>query len=128
MTLTVKDIMHDVMKVDHHKTVAHAAKLMDRERRGSVLVEEDGEVIGILTERDILRKVVAYGLDPTTTYVHQVMSSRLITIEKDGEIGEASALMSRSNIRRLIVVDGGDIVGIITTRSIAKSVQMFPKG
>jgi CBS domain-containing protein len=125
MALKVRDIMHDVRRVDGRATVAEAARVMDRERRGSVLVEGAGRVEGIVTERDILRKVVACGLDPSRTQLRQVMSSPLVTVPSDADVAEASELMERSGVRRLVVLDGGAIVGVVTARDIAHTVRLF---
>jgi len=122
----VKDVMHRVTLVDGNKSVTETAKLMTTvattvtREVGSVLVAKNNEPVGILTERDILKKVVAAGLDPTVTKISQVMSAPLITVPVDTNIGEASRIMIEKGIRRLPITEGDRIVGIITTRDIAR--------
>lgn len=118
--------MHRVTLVDGDKSVAETAKIMMRTATtvtreiGSVLVAKNNEPIGILTERDILKKVVATGLDPAVTKISQVMSAPLITVPVDTSVGEASRIMIEKGIRRLPVTEGNKIVGIITTRDITR--------
>lgn len=123
---SVRDVMHRVTLVDGDKSVAETAKIMMRTATtvtreiGSVLVAKNNEPIGILTERDILKKVVATGLDPAVTKISQVMSAPLITVPVDTSVGEASRIMIEKGIRRLPVTEGNKIVGIITTRDITR--------
>lgn len=123
---SVRDVMHRVTLVDGDKSVAETAKIMMRTATtvtreiGSVLVAKNNEPIGILTERDILKKVVATGLDPAVTKISQVMSAPLITVPVDMSVGEASRIMIEKGIRRLPVTEGNKIVGIITTRDITR--------
>lgn len=123
---TVKDVMHRVTLVDGDRSIAETAKIMTEAATtvtreiGSVLVAKNNEPIGILTERDILKKVVAAGLDPAVTKISQVMSAPLITVPADTGIGEASRIMIAKGIRRLPVTEGNKIVGIITTRDVTR--------
>lgn len=123
---TVKDIMHRVTLVNGDTSVAETAKIMTTATTtvtreiGSVLVAKNNEPVGILTERDILKKVVVAGLDPTVTKISQVMSAPLITVPIDTSIGEACRIMIERGIRRLPITEGNNIVGIITTRDITR--------
>jgi len=123
---TVKDVMHRVTLVNGDTSVAETAKIMTTAATtvtreiGSVLVATNNEPVGILTERDILKKVVAAGLDPAVTKISQVMSAPLITVPADTSIGEASKIMIEKGIRRLPVTEGNKIVGIITVRDITR--------
>jgi len=123
---TVKDVMHRVTLVNGDRSVAETAKIMTTAATtvtreiGSVLVATNNEPVGILTERDILKKVVAAGLDPAVTKISQVMSAPLITVPVDTSIGEASKIMIEKGIRRLPVTEGNKIVGIITVRDITR--------
>lgn len=125
--LTVKDIMRKVITVDASLTVCEATKIMDEKNIGSVLIVKNGEIIGILTERDVLRRVVAKGLDPWYTPVSQVMSFPLHTIDSNTDIITAGKIMSKHHIRRLPVIEKGKIIGIITDRDILDAVSRFQK-
>ena len=123
ISMKIKEIMHGVTKVPSGTTVSGAAKLMDKKVIGSVLIEEDGSVIGIMTERDILRKVVAKGKNPEEVRAEDIMSWPIITIDASEDIAEASRKFEQHKIRRLIVTEKGQITGIVTANSIAKNIK-----
>jgi len=121
MPLLVKDLMSKkVNKIEDNKTVYHASKLMAKERRGYVIVTKNDKPIGILTDSDVLEKVIAKGKDPKKVRVRDVMSSPIITISPDEEIVEASRIMRKNLIKRIPVVKNGKLVGIITDTDIAR--------
>jgi CBS domain-containing protein len=98
--------------------IRYIAELMKEKKVGSVLIKEGNQYVGIITERDILYKVVAEGKDPIKTKAKEIMSSPLITIEKDKDISEAIKIFKEKNIRRLPVRDGNEIIGILTLRTL----------
>lgn len=115
----VEDIMSSpVITVDGETTVRDAALLMREKGIGSVVVVERGRPPGIVTERDLLERVVAPCRDPCEVRVKEVMSSPLITIESDESILEAMRRMRERGIRRLIVMEGGEMVGVVSSRDI----------
>src|SRR3989344_2050657 len=79
--------------------------------------------VGICTERDILRKIVARGLDPITTKVSEIMSFPLHSISWDDSVEEASERMNELTVRRLVVVDKNTIIGVISATCIAKNMK-----
>lgn len=101
-------------------TVKEAAKLMLREGVGSLVILEDGEPIGVLTERDLLYKVVAESRVPSRTKVEKVMSSPVITVSPGSSISEAAKRMSDLHMRRLPVVEDGKLVGMLTEKDILR--------
>ena len=107
-----------VVYVPEASTVASAAQLMRKNGTGEAIVTVSGKPVGILTERDILYKVVATGRDPRQTKVSEVMSSPIETVQDNSKAGEALAKMSRLGIRRLAVVHDGKIVGLVIQRRI----------
>ena len=121
--MKIREIMRSITKVHSDMCISRAAKLMDQKSIGSVLVEEEGEVIGIMTERDILRKIVAKGRNPDKVKVKEVMNDPVITIDANEDILEASKIMDEKKIRRLIVVENGQIVGKITANSISRNLK-----
>ena len=110
----------ELIDVDEDSPVIEAARQMVANDRGSVIVTRAGERIGILTERDILRKVVAKSLSPLSTKVKEVMTSPPVTIGQEHPLREAVDLMNRKRVRRMLVTDKGKIVGIFTLRDIMK--------
>ena len=101
-------------------SIVEAAKLMRKRKLGSVIVVEKKQPIGILTESDILRKVVAEGADPTSVTVADVMSTPIIVTDPFISIENAMQTMGKCNIRRLPVVEEGKLTGIITHRDITR--------
>jgi CBS domain-containing protein len=101
-------------------TCSEAAVLMKREDCGSLPVVKDGRLVGIVTDRDIVVRGVAGGKDPTHLAVSEVMTSGPITIAPGMNAEEASKLMSEKQVRRLPVVDGGRLVGILAIGQLAR--------
>lgn len=102
-------------------TLQHAAELMRDRNIGDVLVvDEDGALFGIVTDRDIVVEGIAEGADPTTTSVDEVCSHDPVTLGPDDAVVEAARLMSDRAIRRLPVIDNGSLVGIVSLGDLAK--------
>jgi CBS domain-containing protein len=101
-------------------TVFEAAKLMKEKRIGNVIVVEKEQPIGILTESDILKKVVAEGKHAKDVLVEEVMSTPIIVIDPYVSVEEALKTMSKCNIRRLPVIENGKLTGIITNKDISR--------
>ena len=120
-TLTVRDVMtKDLISVESTDKVFAAIKVMTDNDIGSVLVTENKKPMGILTERDILKKVCPQQLCTKEITAGEVMSNPLIHINADAGLGQASSLMSLKNVRRLLVMDKGRIVGIVTQKDVIK--------
>jgi CBS domain-containing protein len=101
-------------------SIVEAAKLMRKRKIGSVIVVEKEQPVGILTESDILRKVVAEGMDAASIKVATVMSTPIIVADPYISIEQAMRTMGKCNIRRLPIVEGGKLIGIITHRDITR--------
>ena len=121
--MKIKEIMRGVTKISAEHTVSDSAKLMDEKNLGSLLVEESSKVIGIITERDILRKVVAKGKDPKSTSIKETMTSPIITISQEDAVENANELMTKNRIRRLLVKDNDKVIGIITLRDVSNNIK-----
>lgn len=121
---TVRDFMHRYLEVVPQDTpIVAAAERMQLRRIGSVLVESGDPkraFIGIVTETDLVRKVLAAGLDPTVTMVDQIMAGPVLTITAERSMLDASHLMETNHVRHLCVLDGGDIVGLISVRDLVR--------
>ena len=105
----------DVVTVPGTATVLDAARLMNEYRIGGVVVTEGGRPIGIFTERDILRRIVAAGVDPATTPVADVMTSAMLTVTPDTPVEECRALMSERRVRHLPVIGASGLEGLVTS-------------
>lgn len=105
-----------IYSIGSEKNVREAAEEMTRKKIGSLLILHEGAYIGIVTEVDIIRKVVANGIDPAAISVNRVMTSPLITIEADRPVVDANDLMEQRKIRHLAVTRNGAIVGLVSVR------------
>jgi two-component system sensor kinase FixL len=124
MWMDISKIMsEDVSGIQSNATVAEAAKVMASRNISSIAVMAGDEVVGILTERDVLKRVVALRRDPHQTKIGQVMSSPVTTVPANHSICSASKTMEDENIRRLIVMEGRKLCGIITQTDIFMAVK-----
>jgi CBS domain-containing protein len=110
----------DVLQIDGGATVFEAITKMVDANVGSLLVTEDGEVAGIMTERDYLRRVTLQGRTDKETAVRDIMSSPLVVATPETSIDECMAMMTDRRIRHLPVVDGGEVVGVISIGDLVK--------
>jgi CBS domain-containing protein len=102
-------------------TVVEAARVMKQEDVGSVPVVEGDRIVGVVTDRDIVTRVVAEGGDTDSTTIGDIVSSDLVTVVPDTSIDEALGLMSEHQVRRLPVVEDGRLVGIVAVADIARA-------
>ena len=118
---TASDVMtRDVVSVAPSASVAHAINKMKERNVSSLLVrrESDMDTWGFMTETDLIEKVIAGGLDPESVTVHQIMSKPVITVSPKSSLQECAALLARADIRRVLVYDGQEIVGIVSSSDI----------
>ncbi len=106
-----------VLKAPPETLVSKAAKLMASKNVGALMVVEDGRLVGIFTERDVVFRVVARGLDARTTAVSEVMSPAPHTVHPDKPFGYALLVMHENGFRHLPVVEHGKPIGIVSARS-----------
>ena len=108
--------------------VIKAAILMRENNISSLLVKHKGDFVSIVTEKDIINKVVAEELYPGDVKVGDIMSKDLFTVSKNESIEEAAKLMRKKGVRRLVVLEDKRIVGIITETDIAKHLKAIVGG
>jgi len=114
-----------VVTADAETTIYEAAKIMGEKKIGSVVVTRDSKPIGIFTERDLLTKVIANGLDMGNTKVAIPMSIPLITVDEETPVKDAIILMAGRKIMRLPVVREGKLVGMVTGTEIFNFLSFF---
>ncbi|MDA4119596.1 MAG: CBS domain-containing protein [Thaumarchaeota archaeon] len=105
------------VKVPSDETVTQAAKDMQKAGATEAIVVRDDVPLGIVTERDILYKVVAAGANPSSMRVKDIMTSPVETVEESSKVGEAIAKMSKLGVRRLGVARNGKLVGMVTQKA-----------
>jgi CBS domain-containing protein len=111
---------HEVLKIESDAPVLEAVKRMVEANVGSLLVTQDGEIAGIVSERDYLRRVARDGPTGDEVSVGEIMSSPLIVVNPETPIDECMALMTDRRIRHVPVVEGGDVVGIVSIGDVVK--------
>ncbi len=119
----VTEIMSEgpVDVVEKGLNVFYAANVMKERARGSLVVVDDGKPVGIVTERDIVRRVVAEGRSPSATKVGDIMSAPLISVGPEATVAAAVRVMYENGIRRLPVVENDRVVGMLTVTDLARA-------
>jgi CBS domain-containing protein len=110
----------DVLKIEASATVFEAIKRIVELNVGSILVTEGDQVVGIMTERDYLRKIAIFGRTSHDTLVGEIMSSPLMYVTPETAIEEAMAIMTDRRIRHLPVVENDEVVGIVSIGDVVK--------
>jgi CBS domain-containing protein len=127
MVLLAKDIVEkDYVTLSRTTTALDAAKQMVSSRHGCVIVVgADGRPEGIVTEWDYLSKLIVDGRSPSTTKVEEIMSTNLVSVRADDGIDFVSQMMSERGIRRVLVVQEGKVLGMITSRTVLKRLKDY---
>lgn len=112
----------DVIVLDESTLVAEAVKTMRQKGVSSVFVGRGGSPVGIVTERDILYRVVAESRGPFKTVLRDVMSSPLVSIDGRASVRQAVSMMRQKGIRRLPVMDNGQAVGVVTLKAVVGNI------
>jgi predicted transcriptional regulator len=121
--MSISELMtHPVMRIDEDSTIQEAVEIMGKESFGTLLVTREGKDVGIITAGDIISKIVAKKKEVETIKVKEIMSSPLVTIDKKMTGEDALRTMVNNDVRRLLITDNEEIVGIFTTSDITKLV------
>jgi CBS domain-containing protein len=116
----LEDKGRNVLTVDGEATVLEAVEKMVEHNVGSLLVTEGGDIAGIVTERDYLRRVTLEGRRETETAVREIMSSPLVVATPDTAVDECMAMMTDRRIRHIPVVEDGEVVGVVSIGDVVK--------
>ena len=120
MISTVYDVMTpEIVTISPDQSIESAARTMVNHGISSVIVYREGDPVGILTEKDILSRIVAVGRDPRTVSVAEIMTPDIVACEPGTLIEDACRTMQRMKIKKLAVVDGGALTGIVSLTDIA---------
>jgi len=119
--MDVKDIIKKAVSIEPNSSVKKAASLMSKKNIGCLIVMNNKKIVGIITERDILKKVEAVAKNVNSVFVKDIMIKKVITISPDDNLDDAALVMSKHKIKKLPVVDKGELIGIITNTDIIKN-------
>jgi len=118
MVLYARDIVEkDFLSIPRSSTILEGAQAMKANRHGFAVVGTAAEPVGIVTEWDIVSKVVAEGRDPLKVTVEEIMSTDLLSVDAGAGLSAVSQLMTEKGVRRLIVKEGGRVIGFITAKT-----------
>jgi CBS domain-containing protein len=121
LSLKVDDVMiKEVVTIDENSTVREAAEVMNKFEIGCLITVKKGKAMGIITERDLLKRVVAEAKNADKTKVKDIMTSPLVVAEPSMDLEEAVKLMFQMKIKKLPVVEGKRLVGLVSLTDIAR--------
>ena len=123
----MRQIMRTIISIDSKARVKDAARLMIEKGIGSLVANRDGLPFGIVTERDLMEKIAAEGVDPNKMTVSEVMTAPLTTIDASASIVDAARRMVEKQVKRLVVTDQDKIVGIVTQTDLVSHMTDFQK-
>jgi CBS domain-containing protein len=120
----IQDVMsQNPSTCESSASVADAARVMASQEVGPIPVVESGRLVGVVTDRDLVVLVLAEGRDPQSTTVGEVASTDLVTVSPEAGLDEALALLARHQVRRLPVVEGEQLVGIVAQADVAREAK-----
>jgi CBS domain-containing protein len=124
--MLVEEVMTtNIIRIDSNKTVFDACKDYSRNKVGSLLVTDNNLTVGILTERDIIEKVILLNRNAKETKISEIMTANLKTIHALAPIEKAAKIMKENNIKKLPVVLNNEIIGIITETDLSRTIEVY---
>lgn len=125
--MEIKDIMmRSVETVEPDELLCEAARKMAAQNIGFLPVWQEGQLVGVITDRDIVVRAVARGFDPEQTIVEEIMTSMVVSLPESSDIEDASDLMETKHVRRLVVTDENDMpVGIVSMDKVALHLGVY---
>ena len=123
----MRQLMRTIISIDSKAKVKDAARLMVEKGIGSLIANRDGLPFGIVTERDIMEKIAAEGVDPAKKTVAEVMNAPLTTIDASASVIDAARRMVEKQVKRLVVTDHDKIIGIISQTDLVSHLTDFQK-
>ena len=116
----VKEIMKNkIVTIDSNKTILDASNIYRENKVGCLIITDKGQVVGIVTERDLIERTICQHRDPENTKIKEIMSSDIKTIDPIDRVEKALDIIKRYKIKKLPVVTGNKLVGIVTITDIA---------
>lgn len=126
--MLVQEIMtKKIEKINLEETVLEACKKFKQYNLGSLVVQDEELIVGIITERDIILKIILENKNPKSVLVRNIMTPNIKTIHALAKIEEASEMMKENNIKKLPVVYNNNLVGILTETDISRAIKIISK-
>ncbi len=125
--VTVRQIMRSIISIDSKAKAKEAARLMVDKGIGSLIANRDGLPFGMITERDLMREIIAKGVDPSKVAVADIMSAPLSTVDASATVIDAARKMMEKKVRRLVVTEHDKIIGIVSQTDIVHGITDFQK-
>ncbi len=125
--ITVKQIMRTIVSIDSKAKAKDAARLMVEKGIGSLVANREGLPFGIITERDMMEKIVARGADPAKVMVSEIMTVPLATVDASATLIDAARKMVEKQMKRLVVTDHDKIIGIVSQTDLVQHMTDFEK-
>jgi len=122
-TLVADYMSHNVRSIHKGATIKQAGQQLQKQKVGSLIVDDGSRFIGIITDSDLSRKAVAKGLDPNATTVASCMSRSIVTIEEDEPLSAAMSIMKKQGIRHLPVTADGTIIGVLSVADLLRAFE-----
>jgi CBS domain-containing protein len=117
--------MRTIVSIDLKTKARDAARLMTEKHIGSLIANRDGLPFGIITERDLMEKIVAQGADPTKVTIGEIMTAPLATIDASASLVDAARKMVEKRVKRLVVTEHDNIIGIISQTDVVQHLSDF---
>jgi signal-transduction protein with cAMP-binding, CBS, and nucleotidyltransferase domain len=125
--ITVRQLMRTIISIDCKAKAKEAARMMVQKGIGSLVANRDGLPFGIVTERDLMEKIVAQGVDPAKVTVEDIMTAPLATIDASASLIDAARKMVEKQMKRLVVTEHDKIIGILSQTDLVQSMTDFQK-
>ena len=123
--MKIEDLMtRNVITIPTDASAYEAAKISNKNKIGCLVVVDSGQIVGILTERDLLERVLEKCRNPKETKISEIMTRHVVMGKTDMELSEATRLMFENKVKKLPIVDGNRLVGIVTLTDIARATSM----
>ena len=125
--ITVRELMRTIISIDCKAKAKEAARMMVQKGIGSLVANRDGLPFGMVTERDLMEKIVAPGADPSKLTVEDIMTAPLATIDASASLIDAARKMVEKQLKRLVVTEHDKIIGILSQTDLVQTMTDFQK-
>ncbi len=126
--MKIKELMiKDVITLQTYATAYEAVQILNKNRIGCLVVVHNGTIVGIVTERDLLERVLEKCKNPKETRVSEIMTKHVIVGKPDMELVEATRLMFENKVKKLPIIEGNQLIGIVTLTDIARATSIDKK-